>query len=158
MKPSLVRSTRLSGSVKLRCVLGSGSFGGGGGPGPERLRFSDLRFSSAARSASAFAAAAAAASASSARLASRILAKRFCLSAIQPGISSPRRLAPWSLSSCASCCCRSIKPAIHFSAKLRLARLHAVVAHRLVFGGVPLDLLAVERDMPQLPHPGFFRH
>ena len=38
-------------------------------------------------------------------LASRILARRFCLSAIQPGISSPRRLAPWSLSSCASAAC-----------------------------------------------------
>src|SRR5882757_1338050 len=60
MKPSLVRSTRLSGSVKLRCVLGSGSFEGGRGTGPERLRFSALRLSSAARSASAFAAAAAA--------------------------------------------------------------------------------------------------
>jgi hypothetical protein len=34
-----------------------------------------------------------------------VLAKRFCLSAIQPGISSPRRLAPWSLSSCASAAC-----------------------------------------------------
>ena len=57
IKPSLVRSTRLSGSVKLRCTLGSGSFEGGRGTGPEFLRFSALRFSSAARSASAFAAA-----------------------------------------------------------------------------------------------------
>ena len=54
-------------------------------------------------------------------------------------------------------CFRSIKPAIHFGAKLRLARLHASVAHRLVFGGVRLDLRAVERDMPQLRQPGFFR-
>ena len=38
-KPSLVRSTRLSGSVKLRCALGSGSFEGGRGAGPERSRF-----------------------------------------------------------------------------------------------------------------------
>src|ERR1700724_573430 len=60
MKPSLVRSTRLSGSVKLRCTLGSGSFEGGRGTGPERLRFSALRFSSAARSASASAASSAA--------------------------------------------------------------------------------------------------
>ena len=80
-KPSWVRSTRLSGSVKLRCALGSGSFEGGRG-GPERLRFSALRLSCAGRSASAFAAAAAAASTSSASR-SRILAKRFCLSAIQ---------------------------------------------------------------------------
>ena len=76
------------GKVALR--LGIGSFEGGRGTGPERLRFSALRFSSAARSASAFAAAAAAASASSASLASRIFATRSYLSAIQPGISSPR--------------------------------------------------------------------
>ncbi len=54
-------------------------------------------------------------------------------------------------------CFRSFKPAIHFGAKLRLTRLHAFVAHRLVFGGVRLDLRAVERDMPQLRQPGFFR-
>src|SRR5258708_12874368 len=34
MKPSLVSSTRLSESVKLRCTLGSGSFEGGRGPAP----------------------------------------------------------------------------------------------------------------------------
>ena len=44
MKPSLVSSTRLSGSVKLRCVLGSGSFEGGRGTGPERFRVSRLAF------------------------------------------------------------------------------------------------------------------
>src|SRR3984885_9829294 len=124
MKPSLVRSTRLSGSVKLRCTLGSGSFEGGRGTGPERLRFSALRFSSAALSASAFAAATA-------------CAVEFVL--LRVG------------------CFRSFKPAIHFGAKLRLPRLHAFVAHRLVFGGVRLDLRAVERDMPELRQPGFFR-
>ena len=35
MKPSLVRRTRLSGSVKLRCTLGSGSFEGRRGTGPK---------------------------------------------------------------------------------------------------------------------------
>ena len=54
-------------------------------------------------------------------------------------------------------CFRSFKPAIHFGAKLRLPRLHAFVAHCLVFGGVRLDLRAVERDMPELRQPGFFR-
>ena len=54
-------------------------------------------------------------------------------------------------------CLRSFKPAIHFGAKFRLPRLHAFVAHRLVFGGVRLDLRAVERDMPQLCKPGLFR-
>ena len=54
-------------------------------------------------------------------------------------------------------CFRSFKPAIHFGAKLRLAPLHAFVTHRLVFGGVCLDLRAVERDMPELRQPGFFR-
>ena len=49
-------------------------------------------------------------------------------------------------------CFRSFKPAIHFGAKLLLAPLHAVVTHRLVFGGVRLDLRAVELDMPQLRH------
>ena len=51
----------------------------------------------------------------------------------------------------------SFKPAIHFGAKLRLPRLHAFVAHRLVLGGVRLDLRAVERDMSQLRQTGFFR-
>ena len=34
-------------AAKLRCTLGSGSFEGGRGTGPQRLRFSALRFSSA---------------------------------------------------------------------------------------------------------------
>src|SRR5580698_39866 len=155
MKPSLVRSTRLSGSVKLRCVLGSGSFEGGRGTGPERLRFSALRLSSAARSASAFAA----------RGSCGLRLKRpsgladFGQALLFVGDPA------WHFVAATACavefvllrvgCCRSIKPAIHFSAKLRLARLHAVVAHRLVFGGVRLDLRAVERDMPQLRQPGF---
>ena len=141
----------------LRCTLGSGSFEGGRGTGPERLRFSALRSPPPRFRLRLSPPQADAASASSASLASRILAKRFCLSAIQPGISSPRRLAPWSLSSCASAASCSFKPAIHFGAKLRLTRLHAFVAHRLVSGGVRLDLRAVERDMPQLRQPGFFR-
>src|SRR6202042_545622 len=100
MKPSLVRSTRLSGSVKLRCTLGSGSFEGRRGTGPERF---------------------AAATACAVEL---VLLRVGCF--------------------------RSFKPAIHFGAKLRLTRLHAFVAHRLVFGGVRLDLRAVEGDMPEL--------
>ena len=54
-------------------------------------------------------------------------------------------------------CFRSFKPAIHFGAKLRLTRLHAFVAHRLVFGGVRLDLRAVERAeaCPSFASPAF---
>ena len=52
---------------------------------------------------------------------------------------------------------RSFKPAIHLGAKRRLGRLHAFVAHRLVLGGVRLDLHAVGRDLPQLRQTGFFR-
>jgi len=95
--------------------------------------------------------------ASSACLASRILAKRFCL------VGDPA----WHFVAATACavefvllrvgCCRSIKPAIHFSAKLRLARLHAVVASSPCVWRRSPDLRAVERDMPQLRQPGFFR-
>ena len=55
----------------------------------KQKRLAKIREAREALEAEAAAAAAAAASTSSACLASRILAKRFCLSAIQSGISSP---------------------------------------------------------------------
>ena len=135
-----------------------GSFEGGRGTGPERLRFSALRFSSAVRSASASPPRQLWPPPRAPSLASRILAKRFCLSAIRSrAFRSPRRLAPWSLSSCASAASAASSQRSTSASKLRLTRLHAFVAHRLVFGGVRLDLRAVERDMPQLRQRGFFR-
>jgi hypothetical protein len=48
-------------------------------------------------------------------------------------------------------CFRSLRPAIHFRAKLSLTRFHAFVAHRLVFGGVRLDLRASRATCPASP-------
>src|SRR3984885_4843540 len=157
MKPSLVRSTRLSGSVKLRCTSGSGAFEGGRGTGPERLRVSAWRFSLRRAVGFGF------------RRRGRCGLRLKRLSGLADFgqallfVSDPAghfvaatacavelvllRVGPF----------RSFKPAIPFGAKLRLTRLHAFVAHRLVFGGVRLDLRAVERDMPELRQPGFFR-
>src|SRR6202142_3795043 len=118
MKPSLVRSTRLSGSVKLRCVLGSGSFEGGRGTGPERLRFSALRFSSAARSASAFAVAAAAASKRLSGLADFGQALLFVSDPAGHFVAATACAVEFVLLRVG--CFRSFKPAIHFGAKLRL--------------------------------------
>ena len=79
---------RLSGSVKLRCALGSGSSGSGAAGLPGFLRPSALRcccFSASMRRSSS---AASLASASSAAIAFLIFASRFALSLAQSGISS----------------------------------------------------------------------
>jgi hypothetical protein len=49
---------------------------------------------------------------------------------------------------------RGVQPAIDLGLKLRLPQLHAVVAHRLVLGGVRLDLGTIERHVPELPQAG----
>ncbi len=46
------------------------------------------------------------------------------------------------------------QPAVDLGGKLRFPLLHALVAHRLVFGRVRLDLGAVERDVPELHQAG----
>src|SRR3984893_13320922 len=136
MKPSLVFMIRLSGSVKLRCALSSGTPLGGW---PLRPRLAATSLSSPAPWP-----AAACASASSAALASRILASRRSLLATQSGSSSPRRSPPCWRSSAASA-----------SGALFLGPSHPAVAHRLVLGGIRLNLGAVERDMAELDQTRF---
>ena len=46
------------------------------------------------------------------------------------------------------------QPPADLGLQLRRALLHALVAHRLVLGGVRLDLRPVERDMAELHEPG----
>ena len=120
MKPSLVRSTRLSGSVFCDAPWDRALFEAA--RETERLRFSALRFSSAARSASAFAAAAAAASASSASPASldfwpsASVCRRSNRAFRRPD-GSRRGVVLLRVG-----CFRSFKPAIHFA---RVAPSHA---------------------------------
>ena len=45
------------------------------------------------------------------------------------------------------------QPSLHLGLELRRTLLHALVAHRLVLGGVRLDLRPVERDMTELRQP-----
>src|SRR5580693_5645193 len=140
MKPSLVFMMRLSGSVKFFCALGSVSSDGGAAAFPGFLRPSALRRSSASARALALASARAFASASNSALAARIISARFFLSATQSGSSSPPLSPPKAFSSSASAA----------SATLSRALGHALVAHRLVLGGVRLDLRAVKPDMTEL--------
>jgi hypothetical protein len=49
---------------------------------------------------------------------------------------------------------RGFEPAVNLGRQLRFALLHALVAHRLVLGGIRLDLAAVERNVPELHQPG----
>src|SRR3977135_2254280 len=81
---------RLSGSVKLRCDLGSGWSDGGAAGLPGFLRPSAWRCCSFSASMRRSSSAASLASASSAAIACWIFASRFCLSPAQSGISSPR--------------------------------------------------------------------
>ena len=46
--------------------------------------------------------------------------------------------------------CRRLKPTGNLPGKLGFRLLHPAIAHRLVLRGVPLDLGAVQRHMPQL--------
>src|SRR5271169_4797834 len=137
MKPSVVFMIRLCGSVKLRCALSAG-VPGGPLPRPPGLSFAAAR-----------------ASASSAALASRILASRCSLLATQAGISSPRRAAPCARSSVRSVWFAAFSQPPTSAAELRLRLDHPAIAHRFVFGGVRLDLGAVERDMAELDQSGF---
>jgi hypothetical protein len=47
------------------------------------------------------------------------------------------------------------EPAITLSLQLGLSLLHALVAYRRGFGGIRLDLGALELDMPEPHQPGF---
>src|ERR1700684_3502493 len=136
MKPSLVFMMRLSGSVKFFCALGSGSSDGGAAGFPGFLRPSACRRSSASACALALAAAAAFASAS------------------HSGLPRPDLLGPlllvgdpvWHLLAALVAAeglvflgVRSLgraQPSRNLGLKLRRPLCPALVAHRLVLGGV----------------------
>ena len=99
VRPSMIR---LSGSVKLRCAVGSGMPDGRMGLGPRRLDGVPSALTANSRRAASFAAAAAFASASRAARAARMRSSRCCLLAIQSGVSSPRWSGPCLASSVAS--------------------------------------------------------
>ena len=141
MKPSLVFMIRLSGSVKLRCALSSGTALGGG-----RLRPRLAALAVLARPWPA----AACASASSAALASRILASRRSLLATQSGslVAAPVSAVLAILGRVLRG--RLLHPSRNLGGELLLGPSHPAVAHRLVLGGIRLDLGAVERDMAEL--------
>ena len=79
---------------------------------------------------------------------------RRCLSAIQSGISSPRRSAPCSLSSAASASAARLSHFPTSAAKRRFDHFHPAVAHGLVTRGVRLQLGAVHYDVSELHEPG----
>src|SRR5271165_3816503 len=152
MKPSLVFMMRLSGSVKFFCAFGSGSSEGGAAGLPGFLRPSASRFFSSSARALRSTSAAALASASNSALAARIFSARRFLSPTQAGISSPLLSRPKAASSFASCSRRGVHPGFGFQFLRPLG--HPLVAHRLVLGGVGLDLRPVQRDMPELDQTG----
>src|SRR5215218_2864117 len=150
MNPSLVNRTRLSGSVKLRCDLPAGSLFGGAGGLPVFLRPAALRSSSAFARRRSSSSAAALVSASSSALAWRIFSSRFWLSATQSGrflaALFPKQPILFPVGRLGR-----LQPTVDLRRKLRLPLLHALIAHRLVFGGVRLHLGAVECHVPE-PH------
>ena len=137
---------RLSGSVKFFCALGSGSSDGGrracpvscgprlvAAPRPALWPWPPRPLRSASNSA----------------FAARIFSTRFFLSATHLGSSSPLLSRPKALSP------RRPQPRLRSATArprppARRTLLHALVAHRLVLGGVRLDLRPVERDMAEL--------
>ena len=155
MKPSLVRSTRLSGSVKLRCALGSGSFEGGRGTGPEALAVSRLAFLLRCAFGFGF----------RRRGSCGLRLKRLSgLADFGQALLFVGDPAGHSVAATA-CAGRKLSLARRLLAQLQASdplrreapsRVFTRLSDRLVFGGVRLDLRAVERDMPQLRQPGFF--
>ena len=142
---------RLSGSVKFFCAFGSGSSDGGSAGFPGFLRPSALRRSSP-RPRLGLGCAAAFASASNSAFAARTFSARFFLSATQSAAPRrscrrrrpcpPRRPQPPRRSAIARPRPQAPPPAAH-----------ALIAHRLVLGGVRLDLRPVERHMAELRQP-----
>jgi hypothetical protein len=142
---------RLSGSVKLRCALPSGSALGGAGGGPFLLRPSALRFASA--------------SAPHLLLRGGLglgLQRRFRRADLGEPlllVGDPLRHLVAAPAAVELVLLRigglgGRQPAVDLRLQLRLALLHARIAHRLVLGGIGLDLRAVERDVPELHQPG----
>src|SRR2546430_1195790 len=153
---------RLSGSVKLRCALGSGSSGSGAAGLPGFLWPAALRcccFSASMRRSSS---AASLASASSAAIASWIFASRFSLSLAQSGISSPRLSLPKISSSWTSAAAAAASIAMqqkrnhHARSERRLAQPTPVAAHdRLEIQALPHQPNDKPRDVVlghEVPH------
>src|SRR5271155_2449901 len=150
MKPSLVFMMRLSGSVKFFCALGSGSSDGGAAGLPGFLRPSACRRSSASGRALGLAAGGAFASGPHSALRRPDLLGALLLVGDPFGqllaalVAAEGSVFPGVRSlGCA-------QPPIDLGLELRRTLLHALVAHRLVLGGVRLDLRPVERDMAEL--------
>ena len=144
---------RLSGSVKFFCALGSGLSDGGAAGRPGFLRPSACRRSSAFSCASALAAAAAFASASSSAFAARIFSARFFLFGHPVGQLLAALIRAEGFVFLGVRRLGGAQPPLNLGLELRRPLLHAIVAHRLVLGGVRLDLRAVERDMAELDQP-----
>src|ERR1700716_4215924 len=144
---------RLSGSVKLRCDLGSGWSDGGAAGLPGFLRPSAWRCCSFSASMRRSSAAPSLASASSAAIACWIFASRFCLSPAQSGISSPRLSWPKVSSSSQSAASAAASMRGDLGFQFRLAFLHALITHRFMFRRVRFDLRAIKRDMTEFDQP-----
>ena len=138
------------GIGEVLCALGSGSSDGGAAGLPGFLRPSACRRSSASACALALAAAAAFASASNWAFAARI-SRRALLVGV-PIWAVPRRSCRGRrlMSSLGVRSLGCAQPPLDLGLELRCTLLHALVAHRLVLGGVRLDLRPVERDMAEL--------
>src|ERR1700730_9896187 len=141
MKPSLVFMIRLSGSVKLRCALSSGTPLGGW---PLRPRLAATSLSSPAPWP-----AAACASASTGALAPPLFVghptRRFFPTPVTAVLAILGRVLIGRL----------LHPARNLGGELLLGPSHPAVAHRLVLGGIRLNLGAVERDMAELDQNRF---
>src|SRR5215468_7303392 len=144
---------RLSGSVKLRCALGSGSSVGGAAGLPGFLRPSALRCCSFSASMRRSSSAASLASASSAAIASWIFASLFSLSLAQSGISSPRLIFAEGLVLFGIRRLGGRQHASDLRFQFRLAFLHAFIAHRFMFRRVRFYLRAIQCDVAESDQP-----
>src|SRR5271165_782051 len=150
MKPSLVFMMRLSGSVKFFCAFGSGSSEGGAAGLPGFLRPSASRFFSSSARALRSTSAAALASASNSALAARIFSARRFLSPTQAGHLLAALVAREGGVFFRIRSRRGVHQARDLGFQFLRPLAHPLVAHRLVLGGVGLDLRPVQRDMAEL--------
>src|ERR1700730_7627822 len=144
MKPSLVFMIRLSGSVKLRCALSSGTPLGGAFAAPlgrhlavRTLAGGGLRLR---------------------------LERRLCLADLgQPPLFVGNPIGQFVTTPVTAVLAilgrvlsgRLLHLARNLGGELLLGPSHPAVAHRLVLGGIRLNLGAVERDMAELDQTSF---
>src|ERR1700726_2784877 len=138
MKPSLVFMIRLSGSVKLRCALSSGTPLGPPPAAPARtLAGGGLRLRLERRLG----------------LADLGQPPLFVGNPIGQFVNTPVTAVLAILGRVLSG--RLLHPARNLGGELLLGPSHPAVAHRLVLGGIRLNLGAVERDMAELDQTRF---